>query len=64
MRNHTGVLNFSAPDVFAVAMFKLELVLLGDISSFLAATWRLWFVAEGPTGGSDPARTEQVEASD
>lgn len=45
-------------------MFRLERVLLGDVSSFLAATQRLGFVTEDPTGGSNPVRTEQAEASD
>lgn len=43
-------------------MFKLEHVLLGDVSSFLAATQRLWFAAGGPIGVSDPDRTKQAEA--
>lgn len=47
-----------------MAMFKLQHVLLGDVSSFTAAAQRLWFVVEGPTGGSDSATTKQVEASD
>lgn len=38
--------------------------LLGDVSPFLTAAQRLWFVARGPTGGSDPERNEQAEASD
>lgn len=64
MRNHTGVLDFSAPDFSPVAMFKLKRVLLGDVSSFLAVTQRSWFVTEGPTGGSDTVSTKQAEASD
>lgn len=37
---------------------------MGDVSPFLTATQRLWFVVEGPTGGSDPETNEQAEASD
>lgn len=65
--NHTEVLDFyffSASEFSTVVMFRLEHVLLGDVSSSLSVTERSWFVTKGPIGGSNPVRNKQAEASD
>lgn len=69
-QNHPEVLDFffifffSASEFSAVVMFRLEHVLLGDVSSSLYVTERSWFVTKGPTDGSNPVRHKQAEASD
>lgn len=55
---------FSASDFSTVVMFRLECVLLGDVSSSLSVTQRSSLVTEGHIGGSNPVRNKQAEPSD